>query len=885
MRKAADPASAPLEAHTPMMRQYLTLKAEYPHALLLFRMGDFYELFYEDAAKAARLLDLTLTTRGQSAGAPIPMAGIPYHALEQYLVRLVRAGHVVAIAEQIGDPTGKGPMTRAVTRLVTAGTLSEAELLDERRDAPIVALAPWIRRGKSRVGVALLTLSSGRFMAFECRDEELPTHLERLQPAELLYPEGWNPPAISAATRPLPQWHFDLTPTTERLTNHFGVRDLLAFGFSVDENPAAIIAAGVALGYAAETQRAALPHITTLTHERANDFLLLDPATRRNLELTETLRGEAAPTLISTIDFTRTALGGRWLRHALHHPLRDRNECLLRQRIVAYWVSDRQSAAAISEMLAAIPDLERIAARIALGTVRPKELAAVRDAAPKLSAIAALLPLSPEPLWAPLAAALPLPQPLTERLNRALVADPPLLARDGGIFAPGYDAELDELRALQQDSSAFLLALEARERERTGIANLKVEYNQVHGFYLEVSKSQLDKVPADYRRRQTLKHAERFITPELKAFEEKVLTAQERALRRERQLFDELLQALRLFLPAMQASAQAVARLDGLMALAEAAWRYDWQPPEFTNQVQLSFTALRHPVVEQQVERFVPNDLLLDQETRRLLLITGPNMGGKSTYMRAVALATLLAFVGSFVPARTALIGPIDAIYTRIGAADDLASGRSTFMVEMSEAAYILRHATAQSLVLMDEVGRGTSTFDGMALAQAIAWHLHERNRALTLFSTHYFELTELAEQLSACANAHVAATEHQGQVVFLHEVRNGPASQSYGLHVAALAGLPREALVRARKALQRLEANRHTDLPGQLPLFTVNELIDDNPTAATEQPVETVSCKTCWPQWLAPLKTHPPTELTLAEINDILTRLHQALQNDQSSS
>jgi len=682
---------APLEAHTPMIRQYLELKAEHPEALLLFRMGDFYELFFDDAAIAARVLDLTLTTRGESAGQPIPMAGIPHHALENYLGRLVRAGYVVAIAEQIGDPKSKGPMTRAITRICTAGTLVEAGLLDERRDAPVVALLPGKKRGGVFYGIAALTLSSGHFVALECRDEMVATHLERIEPAELLYPEEHAPPyAGPAALRPLPPWRFAVDAAEERLKKQFGVADLGAFGLSRDETPLALAAAGAVLAYVAEMQKGPLPHVTTLVRETTERYVNLDPATRRNLELTATLRGEAAPTLLSTIDFTVTAMGGRWLRHALHQPLRDRSEILRRQQVVGYAVAAADFRRSAQAHLTQIADLERIASRVALGSVRPRELAAIRDAAPALTALAELLPHDDAAqLWARYQSALPLPPEVVTRLNAALVADPPMVARDGGIFAAGYDPLLDELKTLRANSTTFLLELEARERARTGIPNLKIEYNQVHGYAIEVSKSHLDKVPPDYRRRQTLKNAERFITPELKAFEEQVLAAEERALARERLLYDELVAWLKPFVPALQATSHAVAELDGLIALAEAADRFAWSPPTFTDERKILFQALRHPVVERQIEQFVTNDLTLDGETRRLLIITGPNMGGKSTYMRAVALATLLAHIGSFVPARQATIGPIDAIYTRIGASDDLASGRSTFMVEMSEAAYI----------------------------------------------------------------------------------------------------------------------------------------------------------------------------------------------------
>ncbi len=743
-----------LSAHTPMMRQYLQLKAECPSgSLLLFRMGDFYELFYEDAVTAARALDLTLTTRGQSAGAPIPMAGIPVAALESYLARLVRAGFVVAIAEQQGEPGGKGPMPRVITRVVTAGTLTEDTLLEADRDAPVVAVFP--QRGQ--IGIATLTLSSGRFLAFSATSDTLRAHLERLQPAELLLPEGNEALAsgLEAALRPLPEWRWQARRAREALCAQFGVQDLTAFGFEGKSDEAALIAAGTLLAYVAATQRAPLKHVTTLLRERPERYVALDAATRRNLELTETLRGEREPTLLALIDDTATAMGARWLRHALHHPLRELDTLLARQSRVAALVGDAVLRQTLRQALKGMPDWERLTARIALGSVRPKELAALRDAAARLPALIAALRKDAAPdaaaLWTPLVAALTLPPEIAAHLAQALAPDPAASVRDAGVIAVGFDAELDELRTLSQDCGAFLLELEARERARTGIPTLKVEYNQVHGFYIEVSKSYAEQVPPDYRRRQTLKNAERFITPELKAFEDRALAAQERALKREQRLYEALVEWLQPFVPALQPAAAALAELDALIALAEIAAREGWCAPRWQDVPMLRFTALKHPVVAAQVDSFVPNDVVLDGQTRRLVLITGPNMGGKSTYMRAVALAAILAHIGSFVPAQRAELSLLEAIYTRIGAFDDLASGRSTFMVEMSEAAYILRHASERSLVLMDEIGRGTSTFDGMALAQAIAWHLHEKNRALTLFATHYFELTELADRLCAC--------------------------------------------------------------------------------------------------------------------------------------
>ncbi|MCX7945980.1 MAG: DNA mismatch repair protein MutS [Hydrogenophilus sp.] len=875
--------------HTPMMRQYFALKREAPEgALLLFRMGDFYELFYDDAAAAASLLDLTLTTRGQSAGMPIPMAGIPVAALESYLSRLIKAGKTVAIAEQIGDATGKGPMVRRITRIITPGTLTDAALLDERRDVPIVALFPDQRRAAGRVGLAHLTLSAGRFAALVIPLDALATHLERLQPAELLLPEEELslPPRFAAIVRRLPADRFT-NAALDHLRRHFATNDFTAFGFDLRADRAALLAAAALFVYVQETQRTALVHLTALLRERDEAFLLLDSATRRNLELTETLRGEAAPTLLSLLDGTVTAAGGRWLRHALHHPLRDRQELLRRQAIISEWHQAPHAHDALQRALRGLADLERLAARIALGTIKPRELAALRTAAATLNAVAAALPDEPLELWQPYRDRLLLPPTLSARLEAALALEPPANPRDGGIFTDGYDPELDRWRHLQRGNSAFLLELEARERARTGIAALRLEYNQVHGYYFEVPRSHVDKLPSDYRRRATLKHVERFTLPELLEYEEKALVAGQRALERELQLYDELLLFLRPYLPALQHSGQAAAELDALAALARVARERGWSPPRFIAERRLHFQALRHPVVETEVARYIPSDLTLDAERRRLLILTGPNMGGKSTAMRAVALAVLLAHIGSFVPATLAEIGPIDAIYTRIGAADDLAAGRSTFMVEMSEAAYILRHATDQSLVLMDEIGRGTATFDGMALAHAIAWHLHDKNRALTLFSTHYFELTELAQLLPAAANIHVAVAEHNGQILFLHELRDGPANQSYGLHVAALAGLPREALLRAKHELARLEALHAGGNPRQFSLFPP---IDPMALSSTDAPVPSLAAPSPPPSQpsllapslaalLTPLADRPPAAWPLGALLAHLDQLHAQLR------
>ncbi len=787
--------------HTPVMQQYLRFKAEHADKLLFFRMGDFYELFYEDAERAARLLDITLTRRGQSAGAPIPMAGVPFHASEQYLARLVKAGESVAICEQIGDPaSSKGPVERKVTRIVTPGTLTDAALLDERRDNVLLALA----QGRSRLGLAALSLASGRLRAMEILPDALAAELTRIAPAEVLLADDHTPGALEGCGLPLrrlPAWHFDAQAGRRALCAQFGTRDLAAF--DAEGLDPALGAAGALLQYARTTQGGELGHVHTLAVERSEDVVILDPATRRNLELTETLRGDPAPTALSVLDTCATSMGSRLLRHWLHHPLRDREA--LRGRLGAVEALRGAGGAPARETLRGVVDVERITARVALGTARPRDLSGLRDTLAALPTLVTAMAAAPAPRLAALATSLAQAPEVRLRLATALREMPSASLRDGGVIADGFDPELDELRALQTDSGAFLLALEQRERARTGIPNLKVEYNRVHGFYIEVTHANAGRVPEEYRRRQTLRNAERYITPELKAFEDRALSAQDRALAREKLLFEELLAFLAPHVPALQTAAAALAELDVLAAFGERADALGLAAPELTDEDLLEIDAGRHPVVEAQVDSFVPNDLALGP-ARRLLLVTGPNMGGKSTYMRQVALIALLAHVGCFVPARAARIGPLDRIYTRIGAADDLAGGRSTFMVEMTEAAAILHGATERSLVLMDEIGRGTSTFDGLALAWSIARHLVEKNRAFTLFATHYFELTALAADYRTVANVHLDAVEHKDRIVFLHAVEEGPASRSYGLQVAQLAGVPGAVIRAARRKLAELE-------------------------------------------------------------------------------
>ena len=791
------------EKHTPMMAQYLQIKGQYPDRLLFYRMGDFYELFYDDAEKAARLLGITLTTRGQSAGRPIPMAGVPYHAAEQYLAKLLRSGESVVIAEQVGDPAStKGPVERQVTRVLTPGTLTDASLLDERHTVWIMAVAPAERAGLC--GAAWLELASGDFRATETTLRDLPALLARINPSEVLLAEGFDV-QCAAPRRFLPAWQFDFSRASRSLAEQFGSRDLAAF--DIADMPSAVASAGALLEYVRGTQGGSLPHLGQLRAEREATYVNMDAATRRNLEISETLSGAAGPTLLSVLDNSATAMGARLLRHWLHHPLRDHGALSLRTGAIRR-LAEEGLDAPLARALQGLADVERICARIALNNARPRDLSGLRDSLKRLPHVVALLP-EDEPRLAQLRAALAYPPQMLDLLTRALLPEPATLLREGGVVADGYDAELDELRTLTRDAGSFLLQLEARERERTGIPSLKVEYNKVHGFYIEVTHVHADKIPTDYRRRQTLKSAERYITPELKAFEDKALSAQDRALARERFLFDGLLQEVAPHVPGLLACAAALAELDVLSGQAQRLASLPLCLPEFSAESGLHIQRGRHPVVADRVDNFIANDLTL-HAGRSMLLITGPNMGGKSTYMRQAALLALMASCGLPLPAQVVKLGPLDQIFTRIGASDDLAGGRSTFMVEMTEAARILHHATPQSLVLLDEIGRGTSTFDGLALAWAIARHLLTKNRCLTLFATHYFELTQLALEFPQLSNVHLDAVEHGEDLVFLHAVEDGPASQSYGIQVARLAGLPAGVIQAARRRLHDLEESHY---------------------------------------------------------------------------
>lgn len=823
--------------HTPMMQQYLRLKEEAGELLLFYRMGDFYEMFYDDAERGARLLGLTLTKRGASNGTPIPMAGIPFHAAEQYLAKLVAAGESVAICEQIGDPaTSKGPVERKIVRIVTPGTLTDDALLPAKADRAVAAVFMPKTARTPRAGLAWLNLASGTFMVSECAPAQVESELHRIAAAELVYPDNAELPfSLDCARTRVPEWHFDTDGARAHLTQHFGT-DSLA-GFDIEDMPSGIRAAGALLRYAARTQSAALDHVQTLTAERPGQYVVLDPVSRRNLELTQTLSGEESPTLFSILDTCRTPMGSRLLRRWLHHPLRENAPVAARQGAVTALLEGRTDVAQtmgadaalldhLRRALDVIADVERIAARVALRSVRPRELASLRQALTALPEVSDLIaPLTERaPRIGDLCEHLAIEPALAQLLAHAIAEEPAVVVRDGGVIAPGFDAELDELRTLASDNGEFLVQLEARERERSGIANLRVEFNRVHGFYIEVGRSQADKVPDDYRRRQTLKNAERFITPELKSWEDKVLSSQDRALAREKQLYEKVLDALHPFVRALSDCAASLAELDVLAAFAHHAQRHDWIAPQLSELAEIEIDAGRHPVVERAIERFTPNGARLGP-TRCMLLVTGPNMGGKSTYMRQIALIALLARTGSFVPAAAARIGRIDRIFTRIGAADDLAGGRSTFMMEMTEAAAILAASTSNSLVLMDEIGRGTSTYDGLALAWAIACRLLTHNRAMTLFATHYFELTRLPAEQPTAANVHLAAAQSAGGIVFLHEVHDGPASRSYGIQVAQRAGVPAAVIRQATRELERLEA-QGTPTP-QLGLFAAVDAED----------------------------------------------------------
>ncbi|EOL8966864.1 DNA mismatch repair protein MutS [Cronobacter dublinensis] len=795
--------SETFDAHTPMMQQYLKLKAQHPDILLFYRMGDFYELFYDDAKRASQLLDISLTKRGASAGEPIPMAGVPHHAVENYLAKLVNLGESVAICEQIGDPaTSKGPVERKVVRIVTPGTISDEALLQERQDNLLAAI--W--QDAKGFGYATLDISSGRFRLTEPQDREtMAAELQRTNPAELLYAEDFAEMSLIEGRRGLrrrPLWEFELDTARQQLNLQFGTRDLVGFG--VENAPRGLCAAGCLLQYVKDTQRTSLPHIRSITMERQQDGIIMDAATRRNLEITQNLAGGVDNTLASVLDCTVTPMGSRMLKRWLHMPVRDTNVLRNRQQAIAALM---EYSADIQPVLRQVGDFERILARLALRTARPRDLARMRHAFQQLPTLSTLLADIDADYVQTLRGQMGDFAELRDLLERAIIEAPPVLVRDGGVIAPGYHEELDEWRALADGATDYLDRLEIREREKLGIDTLKVGFNAVHGYFIQVSRGQSHMVPIHYVRRQTLKNAERYIIPELKEYEDKVLTSKGKALALEKQLYDELFDLLLPHLAELQKSAAALAELDVLANLAERADTLNYHCPTLTDKPGIRLVEGRHPVVERVLnEPFIANPLSLSPQ-RRMLIITGPNMGGKSTYMRQTALIVLMAYIGSFVPAEQAEIGPVDRIFTRVGAADDLASGRSTFMVEMTETANILHNATEHSLVLMDEIGRGTSTYDGLSLAWACAESLANRIKALTLFATHYFELTQLPEKMEGVANVHLDAIEHGDTIAFMHSVQDGAASKSYGLAVAALAGVPKEVIKRARQKLRELES------------------------------------------------------------------------------
>ena len=860
--------------HTPMMAQYLALKAQHPHELVFYRMGDFYELFFDDAKKAARLLDVTLTARGKSNGAPIPMCGVPYHAADNYLARLVRLGESVAIVEQIGDPaTSKGPVERKVMRIVTPGTVSDEVLLDEGRDNLLVSIC----HSDGRTGIAALDITSGRFTVQEVDTlEALLGEMQRLNPAELLVPDDVTfPDAITrrAGVRKQAPWEYDLDSAQRLLTQQFGTRDLAGFGCTDLE--LALRAAGCLMNYVRQTQRTALPHIRALAVERRGEAVEMDAATRRNLELDVNLAGTAEHTLFAVLNQTATAMGARLLKRWLHRPLANLDTLTDRQQSVADLL-DSYRFEPLREILRNIGDIERILSRVALRSARPRDLTRLSQSLACVPDLLTCLHTSNSTHLAARAQHITAFPHMVELLNRAVAENPPMVIRDGGVIAEGYDAELDELRAISENAGDYLVQLELRERERTGLPNLKVGYNRVSGYYIELPTAQSKQAPADYIRRQTLKNAERYITPELKVFEDKALSAKSRALAREKQLYDELIDRLNEDLFPLQATGQAIAELDVLAVFAERAETLNWCRPTLQIQPGLDIVNGRHPVVEQVVqqisgEAFVPNDLALDPQ-QRMLIITGPNMGGKSTYMRQAALIVLLAHIGSFVPAERATIGIVDRIFTRIGSSDDLASGRSTFMVEMTETANILHNATPKSLVLMDEIGRGTSTFDGLSLAWACAHYLAERVQSFTLFATHYFELTSLPDECKGVANAHLDASEHHDGIVFLHKVQLGAANKSYGLQVAKLAGIPREVLTAAQEKLHELETGAQTTVAA--PSASTTKLA----TKSATTPLQVDLFASPAPRCIDTLKALNPDDLTPKAALELIYRLKSEL-------
>ena len=791
-----------IKNHTPMMQQYLSIKAHHPDMLVLYRMGDFYELFFDDAVNASKLLGITLTHRGNSAGNPIKMAGVPFHAVEQYLTKLIKLNQSVVIVDQVGEVTGKGPVERQVTRIITPGTLTDAMLLDDKIENTVSA----IYLHKNHYGIANISISSGKFSLLEVASHDIMNQLERLNPSELLIPESllieMRTKKLNCVLKGVPDWHFEYDNARQKLCQHFATKDLDGFGIS--HYKLGIAAAGALLDYALQTQKSTLPHISSIVYDNTSEYLTLDAISRRNLEINCTITGERAPTLLSLFDENATAMGSRCLRHWLNNPLKSHPQIKLRHNAVAALLSLHQP---LHNILKQICDIERITSRIALRTARPRDLSALRESLAILPELELLAQANQATLIHTLYDCIRHIPDIKHKLDSAIKPEPSTLIRDGGVINDGYNSELDRLRNIGHHGSQHLLELEATERDTHKIPNLKIEYNRIHGYYIEISNTHIDKIPANYRRIGTLKNAERYTTPELKKFEEEVLTAQDKALLLEKQLYEELLSFLNTYIPELQQLANAIAALDSLNTFAKLAHTNNFSCPIMVDSHMLKITDGRHPVVETTVEQFIANSIDLSQN--KFLLITGPNMGGKSTYMRQTATIVLLAYCGSFVPATHAEIGPIDRIFTRIGASDDLSGGKSTFMVEMSETANILNNATNSSLVLIDEIGRGTSTFDGLALAHAIARHLIEKTQSFTLFATHYFELNQLAASYSPVRNVHLSAVEHQDKIVFLHHVNDGAQDKSYGIQVASLAGIPKAVVNLAKRYLAQLETKQ----------------------------------------------------------------------------
>ena len=850
-----------VQKHTPMMEQYLGIKSQHEDMLVFYRMGDFYELFFEDAEEASKLLGISLTARGKSGGDPIKMAGVPFHAVEQYLLKLVKLGKSIVIVDQVGIVTGKGPVERKVTRIITPGTITDALLLDDKSENLLTCIYPF----KNNYGLATISLSAGRFYLSQFHESELLNQLERINPTELIVPESIfsniRQLRPNKAVKGIPDWLFDFASCEQKLCEHFAVKDLGGFGIS--QNKLGITAAGVLINYAKQMSYSNLPHITAIVGEQYSDFIALDAVSRRNLEINSTISGERAPTLLSLLDNCATSMGSRLLWFWLNNPLKDHQQ--INQRLDSVTLLDN-CRSKLHGVLKQLCDIERISSRIALRSARPRDLSAIRDSLSLLPELDFLNDFSQDSLLSQLATSIANTSPeLHQKLSLALKTEPNNFVRDGDVINDGYNSELDHLRNIKKNSDQYLIELEITERERSGINTLKVEYNRVHGFYIEISNSNADKIPTEYRRTQTLKNAERYTTPELKAYEQDFLTAKDKAIDLEKRLYEELLDWLNQYLSQLQNLATAIATLDVLNNFATLAKQNNYNRPTLVKYPQVAIKNGRHPVVEVQIDQFIANDIDLSANSK-FLLITGPNMGGKSTYMRQTAIIILLAHCGSFIPADSAEIGPIDRIFTRIGASDDLSGGKSTFMVEMTETANILHNATSQSLILMDEICRGTSTFDGLALAHAIARHLIERVQAYCLFATHYFELTDLANHYTWVKNVHLSAVEHQDKIVFLHHVNDGAAEKSYGIQVASLAGVPKPVINLAKKYLSQLESKQQQ----QLDLFSIEHEVEEESMPRVTNPVDN--------EVITQLKAINPDELTAREALDLIYKLHKEL-------